>query len=111
MCSIQFQFFLHAMNNYYLNRNTDILHFLNSYRLINISREKNISNTDFSFFFRDSIFKNVKKFRGLFVSGASFSIEEDVVVSPEAPHVDGPFVVGVALVDSGVALRKFKEYK
>ena len=51
-------------------------------------------------------FLGLGDFRGFFDDVICRSIEEDVVVSPEAPHVNGPFVVGVALIDSGVALQK-----
>jgi hypothetical protein len=36
-------------------------------------------------------------------------VEEDVVVRPKASHVYGPLVVGVALVDAGVALKTNKK--
>ena len=39
-------------------------------------------------------------------SFSSFLVKVDVVIGPEASHVDGPFVLGVALVNAGIALRK-----
>ncbi len=32
-------------------------------------------------------------------------IEENVVISAKAPHIHGPFVVGMTLVDSSIALK------
>lgn len=32
-------------------------------------------------------------------------VEENVVISPETSHINGQFVICVALIDSGVALK------